>query len=58
MRILRLLADERSTEDIAAVLTISLATVRTHLRNIFKKMNVHTRAEALRAASIAGILDG
>jgi LuxR family maltose regulon positive regulatory protein len=58
MRILRLLSDERSTEDIAAVLTISLATVRTHLRNIFKKMNVHTRAEAVRAASIAGILDG
>jgi LuxR family maltose regulon positive regulatory protein len=58
MRILRLMGDNLSPDDIAVRLRISISTVRTHVRHIYEKMNVHTRAEALRAASIAGILDG
>jgi LuxR family maltose regulon positive regulatory protein len=57
VRILRRLADGRSTDEIAADLTISVATVRTHLRNIFTKMNVHQRSDAINVARTAGLLD-
>jgi LuxR family maltose regulon positive regulatory protein len=57
VRILRRLADGRSTKEIAADLTISVATVRTHLRNIFTKMNVHQRSDAINVARTAGLLD-
>lgn len=57
VRILRRLADGRSTDEIAADLTISVATVRTHLRNIYAKMNVHQRSDAISVARTAGILD-
>lgn len=57
VHILRRLADGLTTDELAADLTISVATARTHLRNIYAKMNVHQRSEAIGAARTAGILD-
>jgi DNA-binding NarL/FixJ family response regulator len=36
---------ERSTEEIGDVLEVSTETVRTHLKNIMRKLGVHSRAE-------------
>jgi DNA-binding NarL/FixJ family response regulator len=40
----------RSTVDIAATLVLSIETVRTHVKNIMRKLKVHSRAEAIQAA--------
>lgn len=39
----------RSTSEIAARLVLSNETVRTHLKNIMRKLGVHSRAEAVEA---------
>lgn len=45
--ILRLLAKGFSGKDIAGHLTISEPTIRFHLRNIYGKLHVHSRTEAV-----------
>ena len=35
---------------IAGTLSLSIETVRTHIRNIYEKLQVHTRDEAIRKA--------
>ena len=42
--IVRQVAHDRSNKEIAAILGISEWTVSTHLRRIFSKLDVHTRA--------------
>lgn len=44
LEIVRQVAHDRSNKEIAAVLGISVWTVSTHLRRIFAKLDVHTRA--------------
>jgi ATP/maltotriose-dependent transcriptional regulator MalT len=48
--VLRLLAEGRSNPEIAERLFISVRTVQTHTENIYAKLAVHTRAEAVDAA--------
>ena len=43
-------------KEIAAALSISLNTVKTHIRNILSKFHVRTRREATKAAQAKGIL--
>jgi two-component system, NarL family, response regulator LiaR len=47
------IADElcagRSTSEIAATLVLSVETVRTHVKNILRKLRVHSRPEAIAA---------
>jgi LuxR family maltose regulon positive regulatory protein len=45
--ILRLLATELSQREIGAELYVSMNTVKSHVRSIFRKLNVATRAEAV-----------
>ena len=50
--------DEAAREAIAnqrARLLISAMTVNTHLRNIYRKLQVRTRAQAVRFASLRGL---
>jgi DNA-binding CsgD family transcriptional regulator len=47
MDVLRLVADGRSNPEIAEALFISRETARTHVSNIFRKLDVGTRAEAV-----------
>lgn len=45
LEILNILATGRSYKDIAATLFISVETVRTHIRNIYRKLHVHSWTE-------------
>jgi DNA-binding NarL/FixJ family response regulator len=45
--ILRLLAQGYVTKEIACQLAISFDTVRFHLKNIYRKLSVRTRSEAI-----------
>jgi len=54
--ILRLLAQGKDSQAIADELTISANTVRTHLQNIFSKLGVHSKLEAVAAATARGLL--
>jgi DNA-binding NarL/FixJ family response regulator len=54
--VLRLLAAGRSNPEIAAILFISAATARTHVSNIFAKLDVHSRTEAVDYAHRHGLL--
>jgi LuxR family maltose regulon positive regulatory protein len=48
--ILRLLAQGQSVQEIAAALIISIHTARTHVKNIYAKLEAHNRAQAIRRA--------
>lgn len=54
--VLKLLARGKSNKEIAINLYISETTVKSHLRNIFAKLNVLSRTEALCAASQRGLI--
>lgn len=48
--ILNLLARGLQYKSIAAELSLSVETIRTHIRNIYEKLQVHNKAEAIRKA--------
>lgn len=45
----RLVVDRRTNPEIAEALFLSPKTVETHLRNIFRKLQVSSRVEVARA---------
>ena len=47
---LRLLAEGKGNKEIASLLWISAGTAKTHVRHIFKKLNVSDRTGAVLAA--------
>lgn len=55
--ILQLLASGLGNRSIAAELGISENTVKFHVRNLFKKLDVHSRAEATALAHNRGVMD-
>src|SRR5258708_7662552 len=55
--VLTLLARGKSNKEIGANLFISETTVKGHLRNIFTKLNVLSRTEAITVASRRGLVD-
>jgi LuxR family maltose regulon positive regulatory protein len=56
VEVLELLADGLSNPEIAQRLFISLPTVKSHTRNIYGKIGVHNRKEAVVRARALGIL--
>jgi LuxR family maltose regulon positive regulatory protein len=44
--VLRLLAAGRSNQEIAQELVVSLNTVKTHVKNLYSKLQVSSRAQA------------
>jgi PAS domain S-box-containing protein len=54
--ILELVAAGRSTTEIAAQLSLSVETVRNHLRRILLELDAHTRVEAIAIAQRLGLL--
>ena len=55
LKILALLATDFSPEEMAAQLFVSVATVRTHIRNIYGKLGVHSRFQAVQVAEKLGL---
>ena len=52
--ILRLLAEGRSTFEVAAELGISVGTVQSHVKNLLAKLGAHSKVEAIRLVLRAG----
>ena len=56
IEVLRLLDSELTGPQIAAALYVSLNTLRTHTKRIFTKLDVKTRAAAVRSAHEHGLI--
>jgi two-component system nitrate/nitrite response regulator NarL len=56
LEILRMCADGLSSPEIAAVLFVSLPTVKTHLQHVYTKLEVSDRAAAVAQAMRRGML--
>lgn len=56
LEVLQLMAKGSANKEIAAMLTISDSTVKTHIANIFQKLDVRGRTEAVTHALQAGII--
>jgi len=56
LEVLAQLARGSSNKEISATLNISESTVKSHLRNIFTKLNVLSRTEAIATASRQGLV--
>ena len=56
LEVLTLLAHGKSNKEISTILNISESTVKSHLRNIFTKLNVLSRTEAIATASRQGLV--
>jgi LuxR family maltose regulon positive regulatory protein len=50
VQILHLLDSERPVPEIASDMYISVSTLRTHIRNIYRKLDTHSRFEAVSKA--------
>ena len=57
MEVLRLISSGRSNKKTAASLFISVNTLKTHLQNIYGKLGVHNRTEAVFKAKEIRLLD-
>jgi DNA-binding NarL/FixJ family response regulator len=58
LEILRLVADGHSNAQLARMLWVTEQTVKFHLSNIYRKLDVANRTEASRWAQLHGLLDG
>jgi LuxR family maltose regulon positive regulatory protein len=56
LQTLQLLATDLSVEDIATEMVVSVATVRTHTKRIYRKLDVHSRLQADQRAKELGLL--
>lgn len=56
LEVLELIAKGHSYQEIAGHLSVSLSTVKTHASNIFSKMDVQRRTQAVMLAQKTGLL--
>jgi LuxR family maltose regulon positive regulatory protein len=56
IRVLRYMPTNLSTPEIARELSVSVHTVRTHIRHLFAKLGAHGRTEAVAQARALGVL--
>jgi len=56
LEVLALMAEGLTNPEIAGRLFLSLSTIKTHLNNIYGKLNVRNRAEAVLRAKELGLL--
>ena len=54
--ILSLIAQGRGNKEIARILSIAPETVKSHVKNIFIKLNVQKRAQAVSRAQSLGLI--
>ena len=56
LEVLQLMSDGLTYNEIAAQIMVSLNTVRTHVKNIYSKLYVHKRSQAIARARELNIL--
>ena len=56
--VVRLIAEGLTNREIGHTIFVSESTVKFHVRNVMRKLDVHHRAEVAYAASRLGLLDG
>jgi LuxR family maltose regulon positive regulatory protein len=56
IRVLHYLPTNLSAAEIARELSVSVTTVRTHIRHLFLKLGAHRRTEAVLQARALGLL--
>jgi LuxR family transcriptional regulator, maltose regulon positive regulatory protein len=56
IRVLRYMPTNLTTPEIASELSVSVNTVRTHIRHVFVKLGTHSRTEAVARARALGLL--
>jgi LuxR family maltose regulon positive regulatory protein len=56
LEVLELIAKGLTNPEIASRLYLSPNTVKAHTRNIYGKLNVHNRTQAVATARIVGVL--
>ena len=56
LQVLRLLATHLTRREISQELFVSVNTVRSHVKNIYSKLQVHRRAEAIERAKELGLI--
>ena len=54
--VLHLLADGQTNQEIAQALCVSVNTIKTHLKNIYRKLGVNSRREATAKAKKQGLV--
>ena len=54
--VLQLLAEGRSSKEVASLLELGLSTVETHRANLMQKLNLHNTAEIVLYAVRKGII--
>ena len=47
LAVLKLIVEGRDNDEIAEILVLSVHTVRTHLKNIYRKLGVHSRSDCV-----------
>jgi LuxR family maltose regulon positive regulatory protein len=56
IEVLHFIAAGMSNQDIAQKLVVALSTIQWHLKNIYAKLNVHSRTQAVARARELGLL--
>jgi ATP/maltotriose-dependent transcriptional regulator MalT len=56
IRVLKYLAIHLSASEIAGEPSLSTSTVKTHMRNLYRKLGAHSRAEAVQSGRVLGLL--
>ncbi|MBV9230326.1 MAG: AAA family ATPase, partial [Chloroflexi bacterium] len=57
LEVLKLIAEGHSNQQIAHTLVVAESTIKTHLNNIYGKLNVNSRLQALTKAHSSGLLE-
>jgi two-component system NarL family response regulator len=57
LQILECLVEGKSNKEIAEIIHLSLDTVKTHLKNTYQKLGVHTRAQAIKVSVKKGLIN-
>lgn len=54
---LQFIADGNTYEEVSQLMNISLATVQTHIRQLYRKLGVHSQMQAVKKARQHGLID-